>query len=122
MLGMNMRMGMTVRVDMHLAAIMSMLMFRTIDVERAGATHRARHRVRSDGLVDDLADGASTTAALGATAKAAIDVAGRATGRGAHSVAHLVVGQHIAGANDHPVTELNARCRGVNENRSLNWF
>jgi hypothetical protein len=49
-------------------------------------------------------------------------LAGGTTVRGARGVAHLVVGQHIAGANDHLEVELNARPHGVNENCSLNWF
>ena len=106
---MDMRMMVPVGVHRHCAPVMSMLVFRAVDVERAGAAHRARHRVRADGLVDDLADGAGAAAALGATAKAAIDVTGRAAIGAANSVTHVVVGQHIAGANDHPATELIAR-------------
>jgi hypothetical protein len=49
-------------------------------------------------------------------------MAGGTTIGGAHSVAHLMVGQHIAGADDHPAIELIAGPYGVNENRSLQSF
>jgi hypothetical protein len=49
-------------------------------------------------------------------------MAGGTTVRGARGIAHLVVGQHIAGADDHPAFELIAGPYGVNENRSLQSF
>jgi hypothetical protein len=126
MLGFGMRMlvrvTMTVRVAGDRAAIVDMLRFRAIDVHGTGAADRARQHRRPDGLIDDLADGAGATAALGATAQAAINLTGRTAVRCARGVAHLVVGQHIAGANDHSASELNARPSRVNENRSLKRF
>jgi hypothetical protein len=41
-------------------------------------------------------------------------MAGGTTIGSARSGAHLVVGQHIAGANDHLIGQLNARPDGVN--------
>src|SRR6266403_355492 len=55
-----------------------------------------------DRLVHDLADGARTTPALRAAAEAAIDLAGRARRLlGTERRAHVLVGQHVAGADDH---------------------
>ena len=100
-MGMRVMVVMAVRMAGHGAPVVIVMVLRAIDMERAGTAHRTRHCVRADGLVDDLANGAGATAALGAAAEAAIDVAGRTTVRGARSVTHLVVGQNIAGANDH---------------------
>jgi hypothetical protein len=118
-----------VRVVVHMVVgvrdrtpLVRVVLFGAIDMHGAGATNRARQRGWSDRLIDDLADGSGTTAALRAATEAAVNVAGRTTVCGARSVAHLVVGQHIAGANDHCVTELNVRRHRVNENRSLNSF
>ena len=113
---------MHMRMGREQAAIMCMMLFRTVDVQRAGAADRAFQRRRADRLVDDLADGAGTAAALGAAAEASVDMAGGTTVRGARGIAHLVVGQHIAGADDHPAIELIAGPYGVNENRSLQSF
>ena len=113
---------MRVGVSCDRAAVVRVVLLGAIDVHGAGAADRARQRGRADGLIDDLANGAGAAAALGTTAQAAVNLAGRTTGRRARSIAHFVVGQNIAGANDHRVTELNARRRRVNENRSLNWF
>jgi hypothetical protein len=49
-------------------------------------------------------------------------MAGRTASRRARSITHFVVGQHIAGADDHPAIELIAGPYGVNENRSLQSF
>ena len=54
-------------------------------------------------LVHDAPDGAGAPAALGAAAQAPIDVAGRSR-RGfiaRQSGAHVLVGQHVAGTDDH---------------------
>jgi hypothetical protein len=55
-----------------------------------------------DGLVHDPADGARTATALGAAAEAAIDLTGGPRRfRAGERRADVVVGQHIAGTNDH---------------------
>jgi hypothetical protein len=113
---------MHMRMSRERAAIVCMMLFRTVDMQRAGAADRARQCGRPDRLIDDLADGAGTAAALGAAAEASVDMAGGTTVRGARGIAHLVVGQHIAGADDHPAIELIAGPYGVNENRSLQSF
>jgi hypothetical protein len=53
-------------------------------------------------LVHDLADGARATPALGAAAETPIDLAGRARRLlGTERRAHVLVGQYVAGADDH---------------------
>ena len=53
-------------------------------------------------LVHDLADRAGAPAALRATAEAAVDLSGRARRRRRFDCRpHVVVGQHIAGADNH---------------------
>src|SRR5262249_45246442 len=60
------------------------------------------HASPGDRLVHDAADGAGAAAALGAATEAAIDLTGRARGSlGRERAAHVVVAQHIAGADDH---------------------
>jgi hypothetical protein len=117
-----MGMRMIVAVRRNRATIVGVMLFRAIDVQGASTADRARQSRWADGLVDDLADGAGAAAALGAAAQAAVNMAGRTASRCARSITHFVVGQHIAGADDHPAIELIARPEGVNENRSLNWF
>ena len=57
---------------------------------------------RRDRVVHDAADGARATAALGAAAEAAIDLPGGSWRLlGADHRAHVVVAQHVAGADDH---------------------
>ena len=66
---------------------------------RAAATGRGRTVER---LVHDLADGARATAALGAAAETSIDLPGGARTRlRRHRGADIVVGQDVAGADDH---------------------
>ena len=53
-------------------------------------------------LVHDLADRAGAPAALRATAEAAVDLSGRAGRRRRFDCRpHVVVGQHVAGADNH---------------------
>lgn len=53
-------------------------------------------------FVHDLADGARATPALGAAAEAAIDLAGGARRLlGTERRTHVLVAQHVAGADDH---------------------
>src|SRR6266702_1872817 len=52
-------------------------------------------------LVHDLSDGASAAAAPSSAAEAAIDIACGTARRSAGDSSHLVVAQHIAGADDH---------------------
>jgi hypothetical protein len=55
-----------------------------------------------DGLVHDALDGAGAPTALGAAAKTAIDLAGGAgRNRRGHGATHIVVAEHVAGADDH---------------------
>jgi hypothetical protein len=113
-LGMNM--GMLVRMPMRVyrTPLVRMMVFGTVDMQRACAADRARQRGRPNRLIDDLANGASAAAALGATTQTTVNVTGGTTIRGARSVAHLLVGQHIAGANDHLIGQLNVRPDRVN--------
>src|SRR5690349_24441167 len=106
---MDMRMMVAVRMRLDRPAVVPMLMFGAVDVEGAGAAHRARHGIGADRLIDDLADGAGAAATLSVAAKAAIDMAGRTAVGAANGLAHLVVSQHVAGANDHRPPELEAR-------------
>src|ERR1700730_121378 len=52
-------------------------------------------------IVHDGADGARATPALRAAAEATIDLAGGARRGHVHGLAHLRVGQDVAGADDH---------------------
>ena len=55
------------------------------------------------GFVHDLADGTRAAAALGAAAEAAIDLLGvaRQIFRGADGTADIMVGEDVAGTNNH---------------------
>ena len=62
----------------------------------------ARLAAGTECFVHDLLDGAGTAAALRAAAQTAIDLARRARRlRAAAGVADIVVGQNVAGTNDH---------------------
>jgi hypothetical protein len=52
-------------------------------------------------LVHDAPDGAHAAAALGAAAEAAIDLAGPARRGGGDRAADIVVGEDVAGTDDH---------------------
>src|SRR6185503_3556675 len=53
-------------------------------------------------LVHDPPDGAGAAAALRRAAETAVDLSGRARPYvGLHDLAHVVIAQHIAGADDH---------------------
>src|SRR4029077_3289043 len=53
-------------------------------------------------LVHDLADRAGAPTAFRTAAETAIDLSGRARrGRGLYGRAHIVVGQHVTGADNH---------------------
>ena len=54
-------------------------------------------------FIHDLLDGAGASTALGAAAQTAVDLPWRAWRhlRHAHGVAHVVVGEDVAGTNDH---------------------
>ena len=90
-----------VRMRRNPAAIVRVVRLIAIDVQRASTTDRTFQHGGTDRLVDDLADGAGAAAALRATAEASVDMAGRTTSRTTRGVAHLMVGQHVAGANNH---------------------
>jgi hypothetical protein len=68
----------------------------------AGAAATANW-ARAEHFVHDPPDGTSATAALGAAAKTTIDLANRAWPRvhSGHDGAHLMVTEHVAGADDH---------------------
>ena len=53
------------------------------------------------GFVHDLADRARAAAALSTATKAAIDLTGRARRTRVHGGAHFMVGQDVAGTDDH---------------------
>src|ERR1044071_922009 len=66
----------------------------------------ARGCSRIERFVHDLANGAGTTAALRAAAKATVDLPGRAGPRlRLAGGANIVVGQHVAGADDHVMSQ-----------------
>lgn len=65
----------------------------------AGAADRAAGAGQS--LVHDLADRAGAAAALGTATEAAIDLASRARRRFGASAADFMVGNDVAGADDH---------------------
>ena len=100
---------MNVGVATNRPAVAVVMRLGMVDVQGAGATHRTGQGRRTDRLIDDLADGTGAATALGAAAETAVDMTGRPAAGAPNSVAHLVVGQHIAGANDHLTAELNAR-------------
>src|SRR5689334_16701762 len=54
-----------------------------------------------DRLVHDAPDGGEAAAALRAAAEAAVDLTGRARACVRHGGAHLGVGEHVTGADDH---------------------
>src|SRR5215510_5895874 len=63
-----------------------------------------------DRLVHDPADGARATSALGAAAEAAINLTGGARrSRRTQRCPHVVVGQHVAGTDDHGSPAFPAR-------------
>jgi hypothetical protein len=57
----------------------------------------------AEGFVDDGLDGACAATAFGAATEAAIDLLGatRQTFRSAHGTAYILVGQDVAGTDDH---------------------
>jgi hypothetical protein len=68
-----------------------------------GASRAASLGAGTQRFVHDLLDGPGATATLGATAQASIDLPRRAReilGLG-HNVTHVVVGQDVAGTNNH---------------------
>lgn len=67
------------------------------------ASGAARFGAGAESLVHDLLDGSRATSALGAATQASIDLVRRARHLlgSAHGVAHVVVGKHVAGTNDH---------------------
>jgi hypothetical protein len=60
-------------------------------------------RASTEGLVNDGLDGACTPAAFSAAAEATVDLLGiaRQIFRSAHGTADIVVGQEVAGTNNH---------------------
>src|SRR5260370_18189390 len=81
------------------ATVMLGLLVRRRDVY--GAAPRATDFRSIEHLVHDLSDGAGAAAAPRHAAEAAVDIARRAARRRAGDSSHLVVAQHIAGADDH---------------------
>ncbi|CAN5207231.1 hypothetical protein BH10PSE11_BH10PSE11_15680 [soil metagenome] len=68
-----------------------------------GASRAAGLGAGAEGFVHDLLDSTRATAAFGAAAQTAIDLpsrAGKVPGLG-HDVTHIVVGQDVAGTNNH---------------------
>lgn len=68
-----------------------------------GASRAAGLGAGAEGFIHDLLDGSRAAAAFGAAAQTAIDLPGRARevlGLG-HDVTHVVVGQDVAGTNNH---------------------
>ena len=63
------------------------------------ATDRAAGADQS--VVHDLADGAGAAATLSTAAEAAIDLTRGARRARVHGDPHIMVGQHVAGADDH---------------------
>ena len=61
----------------------------------------ARAGRRAQRLIHDAPDGAHATAALGAAAEAAIDLARPARRGGGDRATDIVVGEDVAGADDH---------------------
>src|SRR3974390_2842452 len=68
-------------------------------MSRASAARRAARR--AERLVHDLADRAGATSALRAAAETAVNLARGAQRGGRDRMAHLVVAEHVAGADDH---------------------
>jgi hypothetical protein len=69
----------------------------------------------AEGFVDDGLDGARASSAFGAAAKAAIDLFGTARQaiRGADSAADIMVGEDVAGTDDHTNGEpIGGGCEG----------
>jgi hypothetical protein len=64
----------------------------------------------------DCLDGADASSALGAAAETPVDLPRRARRhlRDAHGVAHVVVGQDVAGTNNHGGKALAGRVRSLN--------
>lgn len=72
-----------------------------------GASRAAGLGAGAEGFVHDLLDGSRTTAAFGAATQTVIDLPGRARkilGLG-HNATHVVVGQDVAGTNNHGYRE-----------------
>ena len=72
-----------------------------------GATSAAGLGAGAKGFIHDLLDGSRAAPAFGAAAQTAIDLPSRARktlGLG-HDVAHVMVGQDIAGTNNHGCLE-----------------
>ncbi len=70
---------------------------------RVGSAGTAANRTASteQGFVHDLADGARAATALGAAAETTIDLASGARRARVYGGAHFVVGQDVAGTDDH---------------------
>jgi hypothetical protein len=90
------------RASAHLAADYFVWVLDGIrGVHRTGAADRAADLRAIERFVDDLADCAGATATLGAAAEATINMACGSTRGIIRRGSHLMVAQHIAGANDH---------------------
>jgi ornithine cyclodeaminase/alanine dehydrogenase-like protein (mu-crystallin family) len=70
-------------------------------VHRTGAANRAADLRAIERFVDDLADCAGATPTLGAAAEATINMACGSTRGIIRGGSHLVIAQHVAGADDH---------------------
>jgi hypothetical protein len=68
-----------------------------------GASGAASLGAGTQRFVHDLLDGPGATAALGATAEASIDLTrgAREIPSAGHDITHVVVGQDVAGTNNH---------------------
>lgn len=75
----------------------------SVESSGAGGTGVGGCRSRGKRLVHDAADGARATSALSAAAEAMVDLTGGPRGGVARAqrCAHVVVGEDVAGADDH---------------------
>lgn len=99
-------MGMTsMGMNMHLNLELDRVEHQELPVgvgRRVRAAGAAGLAAGAEGLIHDLLDGAGTAAALRAAAEASIDLTRRARRlRAAAGSAHILVGQYVAGTNDH---------------------
>lgn len=88
-----------------------MLLMACVRLLAMGASGAASLGAGTQRFVHDLLDGPRATAALGTTTQASIDLPRRARevlGLG-NDVTHVVVGQDIAGANNHGMLEKPVR-------------
>lgn len=92
--------GMAVHFNLKLDRVQDQQLH--IGMGRSVGTAGAGLAAGAERLVHDLLDGTGTAAALRAAAEASIDLTRRARRlRAAAGSAHILVGQYVAGTNDH---------------------